>query len=401
MTKRLYYDDPYVTEFEGEILRRLETPDGPAVVLKETYFYPESGGQPHDLGTIDGIEVIRVTEDGEDVLHVLARFPDSDSCEMPYRRSSASRPHTATQRPTHPLRDVPATSRCSDDFVSPGRIHIHHRFGLAERPAGASVRRRGRSQPGRTSEPPVRSYFVESGDAAKLELRKDPTVEGTLRVVEIEGFDRQACCGTHPQNTAEVGIVSIRSVERFKGNTRVEFVCGDRALRDYKTAIERIRSLTQVLSSRESDLVDTASRLVEEKKELTKSLQAFREQALQSQAAEWISNAESRKGFTLVVRVVPDVTPAELRRTAVYVTAERSRVALLGALADERAHLVFGRSPDVEGLDMSAILRQAVPIVEGRGGGSAEIAQGGGPLLDGLEKALETAKKIVRESSEM
>ncbi len=395
MTKRLYYDDPYVTSFEGEILRRLETSDGPAVVLKETYFYPESGGQPHDLGTMDGIEIARVIEDGEEVLHVLACFPNSDvvKCRIDEARR---RDHTQQHNGQHILsatflRQSGAQTISFHLGSSTSTIDLDRKnvppelLSAVEDEANRVVRQNL----------PVRSYFVESGQAAKLELRKDPTVEGTLRIVEIEEFDRQACCGTHPRNTAEVGIISIRSVERFKGNTRVEFVCGDRAMRDYKTAIERIRSLAQVLNSPESGLVNTASRLVDEKKELTKSLQAFREQALQSQAAEWVSNAESREGLKLVVRVVPDVTPAELRRTAVYVTTGPARVALLGALAEARAHLVFGKSPDVEGPDMSAILRQVVPIVEGRGGGSPEIAQGGGPRLDGLEKALETASRIV------
>jgi alanyl-tRNA synthetase len=146
-------------------------------------------------------------------------------------------------------------------------------------------------------------------------------------------------------------------------------------------------------------LVETASRLVEEKKELTKSVRAFRQQALQKQAAEWVSSAEEYEGFRLIVRVVPEVGPAELRSVAVSFVAEPERVALLGAKADGRAHLVFGRSPDVERLDMATLLRQTVSKVEGRGGGSPQLAQGGGPRMDGLEEALEKARKAVRELS--
>jgi alanyl-tRNA synthetase len=146
-------------------------------------------------------------------------------------------------------------------------------------------------------------------------------------------------------------------------------------------------------------LVETASRLVAEKKELTKSLRAFRRQTLEKQAAGWVSKAESHRGFKLVVRVVPDVTPAELRSMVVSLAAEPARVALLGARAEGRAHLVFGRSPDVNGLDMAATLGQAVAKVNGRGGGSPQVAQGGGPRLDGLEEALEVARKIVTNGS--
>ena len=78
MTKRLYLTDPYTSSFEGRIVNRVETPDGPALILEGSYFYPDSGGQPHDLGTIDEIPVSRVIERGDDILHVVSRFPDAD-----------------------------------------------------------------------------------------------------------------------------------------------------------------------------------------------------------------------------------------------------------------------------------------------------------------------------------
>jgi alanyl-tRNA synthetase len=187
----------------------------------------------------------------------------------------------------------------------------------------------------------------------------------------------------------------IRATERFKGGTRVEFVCGDRALRDHRTSIDRIRSLALILNSSEKELVETATKLVEEKKGLAKSIQALREALLQHRASSWLSDAETTARFKLIVREVTDVTPAELRLLAIFITKERSQMALLGARADGRAHLVFARSADTIQIDMAGLLQDVLPLVGGRGGGSLHIAQGGGPKLDGLNQALERARDTV------
>ena len=213
--------------------------------------------------------------------------------------------------------------------------------------------------------------------------------------MDIEDFDRQACCGTHPQTTAEVGPIMIRAMERFKGGTRVEFVCGDRALRDHKATVERIRSLARVLSCPEEDLVETAAKLIEEKKERVRQIQSLREELLQNRAKNWLAEAEQMADLRVVVREVEDVNPGELRLLTIFLTKDPSRVALLGARAQGRAHLVFGCSANIPDMDMAELLRMVVPAVKGNGGGSPHMAQGGGSLLSGLAEALETAKQTL------
>ena len=393
MTKRLYHTDAYATQFEGIIVDRLDTPDGPAVALKETFFYPDSGGQPHDLGTIDGIPITRVIEKGEVVLHFLERFPEKDrvECRIDFNRRHDHMQQHAGQHILSAafLERARAQTRSFHLGASRSTIDLD-RASIApeviadvERKANQAVRN-GHS---------VRSYFVKSEEAERLELRKEPNVEGILRIVDIEDFDRQACCGTHPQTTAEVGPIVIRAMERFKGGTRVEFVCGDRALRDHKTTVERIRSLARVLSCPEEDLVETAAKLIEEKKERVRQIQSLREELLHNRAKSWLAEAEQLADLRVVVREVEDVNPGELRLLTIFLTKDPSRVALLGARAQGRAHLVFGCSANIPDMDMAALLRMVVPSVNGNGGGSPHMAQGGGSLLSGLAEALETAKQ--------
>jgi alanyl-tRNA synthetase len=395
MSKRLYLSDSYTTEFESRIVERRETPDGPAVILEETYFYPESGGQPHDHGTIGGIPIKKVTESGEEVLHILSEWPESDrvSCSIDRgRRNDHMQQHNGqhilsaaflreaeAQTLSFHLGSVSSTIDLDRGAIDPELIS------RVEQKANAVVR----------SARPVRSYLVKSEEASRLKLRKAPQVEGTIRIVDVEGFDRQPCCGTHPRNTAEVGPISIRGTERFKGGTRVEFVCGDRALRAYRECVDTIRSLSSVLNSPEHELVQTATDLIAGKKGLAKTVQTLREELLQHRASRWLSEAETRAGFKLVAREATDVTPAELRLLAIFITKEPSRVALLGARAEGRAHLVFARSADAAQIDMGGLLLESLPSVGGKGGGSPHIAQGGGPRLEGLDGALAKARESI------
>ena len=160
---------------------------------------------------------------------------------------------------------------------------------------------------------PIKSRFVSGVEALTLELRKTPPKQDSLRIVEVEGFDHQACCGTHPRSSAEIGPVVIRGLEKLKDSTRVEFLCGERALRDYRTTVRRIRSLASVLSSSEADLVDTAKKLQDERKSMGKQLRRLRSEALAASAEMWMRDADVINGVGVLTRDIPGVGAAELR----------------------------------------------------------------------------------------
>lgn len=213
---RPYLSDPYTTRFQARIVGRRETADGPAVLLDQTYFYPEGGGQPFDLGSIDGIPVRKVVEEGEAVLHVLERLPERDevSCVVDAERR---RDHMQQHSGQHILsaafiREAGAATVSFHLGSGTSTIDLDRMVGpeeiaRAEREANRAVERAL----------PIKSYFVGEEAAPGLELRKSPQVEGVLRIVEVEGFDRQACCGTHPRNSSEVGPILVRGTERVRG----------------------------------------------------------------------------------------------------------------------------------------------------------------------------------------
>jgi alanyl-tRNA synthetase len=397
VTERLYLRDPYVTEFEADVLERITTADGQALVFGATYFYPESGGQPYDLGTIDGIPVLRVVEaEDEIILHFVESLPDPDRARVDCRIDAARRRDHMQQ---HSGQHILSAAFVKEAGAQTTSFHLGAELSTidldrgdlseseierAERAANDVVRRAL----------PIHSRFVASSDARSLDLRKPPPDVETLRLVEVEGFDNQACCGTHPRTSSEVGPIVVRGLERFKQGTRVQFLCGDRALRDYHGAVSRVRELASVLSSSEADLVSTAEHLQEERKSMAKELGRVKGALLRLGVEEWMSEAERVGELELLVKIVDAVAPSELRSAATELAGKPGRVVLLGTVADGRAHLVFACSEGAPA-DMNALLQRSLEAVEGRGGGSPRVAQGGGPRTDGLSLALDHARKAL------
>ena len=398
MTRRLYLEDPYVTSFDADIVETRETDEGPALIFEQTYFYPDSGGQPCDLGTIGGVPITKIIEvdadDDDTVLHVVERLPEGSRvhCEIDAARRhdhmqqhagqhilSAAFVHEADARTTS--FHLGATASTIDVDKSPlSRDDIER----AEKAANALARRGV----------PIRGRFVTGDEARALELR-NPLPEGDrVRIVEVEGFDSQACCGTHPHSSSEVSPIVVRTFEKFKGGTRVEFLCGERALVDYRNTVARIRSLAGVLSSSETELVDAATKLQAERKSMGKELGKLKSRALLADAESWMDAARAIGGHSVLVKQAGELDPAELRSVAHKLVEKPDRVILLGSLADGRAHLVFARSDNVDA-DMGALLHVAVEAVDGGGGGSPEIAQGGGANTDGVAEALDVAMKLL------
>jgi alanyl-tRNA synthetase len=361
-------------------------------VFPRTYFYPESGGQPHDLGEIDGIPLVRVVETPEhSILHYVERFPERDRvrCRIDARRR---RDHMQQHSGQHILSAAfvkEAGANTTSFHLGGGTSTIdldrspltEEQIARAETTANAAVRKAL----------PIRSHFVPGGEAKAFELRKPAPEAESLRIVEIEGFDQQACCGTHPRSTAEVGPIVVRGWERFKQGTRVEFVCGDRALSDHRTTVARIRALASILSSTEAELVATAEKREQERKATGKELERLRRELLVARVEDWMRESADGK---LLVKDVPEASPAELRAAATALTAKPGRIVLLGSIEGGRAHLVFGCSESIDA-DMGALLKAAAPLVDGRGGGSRRMAQGGGSRTEGLAAALEKAASSV------
>jgi alanyl-tRNA synthetase len=399
MTERLYASDPYLLEFDAAVVGRREHEGRPTVVLDRTAFYAESGGQPWDTGTIGDARVVAVLEEGADVLHVLDRPVAADRVRGRVD-ADRRRDHRQQHHGQHLL------SKAFVEVAGAGTVAFH--LGsetttidldklVGEEQARAAERRANEVA---WEARPVRVSLLTAADARAQGLQPPEGVETDVRVVEAEGFDRQPCGGTHPRSTAEVGVVVITALERYKGGTRVSFACGHRALAAIGRRQAVLDRLVSTLSAPLDELEATAQKAKDDLVESEKRARGLLERALEGEARKLVAEARGEgpaptPAAPLLVAAAFDGWPAnDLRVLATHLVALAPCVALLGSRA-EKAHLVFAQS---EGLphDVPALLKAAVEHLGGKGGGRGNMAQGGGERLDLLDEALQRARDTVR-----
>ncbi|MDT7687306.1 MAG: alanyl-tRNA synthetase [Acidobacteriota bacterium] len=420
-TERLYYSDSHLVEFDAHVEAVTRTGDGrAAVTLDRTAFYPTGGGQPSDTGTLGAARVVECV-DAEDagMLHVVEGEAPEEGARVRGRvdwprRLDHIQQHTGQHILSQAFVELYGAQtrsfRMTEDACE---IDVD----LAD-PSDEKVERAvGRANEIIWDDRAVRIHLVTPDEAARLPLRKDSAREGSLRVIEVEGFDFSPCGGTHARNSGEVGIIAARHWERAKGLVRVTFVAGGRALADYRRANRAARATAALFSVARDDAAEAAARLQEEHKQLQRRLRAAEEIASRAEARELFEEAaraseatgggtdakggglEATGGELTVVARVFDARDAEsLRRLAFALAAHTRTVALLGSREADAARLVFARASDAEG-DMSALMREACITLEGRGGGHPDMAQGGGRRVNLLAEVIDAAASTVRGKS--
>ncbi len=210
------------------------------------------------------------------------------------------------------------------------------------------------------------------------------------------GFDLTPCGGTHVYQTGEVGMIAVRSWERAKGLVRIEFMAGVRALADYRRANESARAIAELFSAGRADTPELAARMIEENKQLQRRVRNLEEIAARVEAEELIARATAAHDHVRIVNEVFDNRDAEsLKQLALSLISHSATIALLGSRDKDAARLVFARSADAPG-DMNALMLDACAMLEGRGGGKPDLAQGGGKSVSKLGEAIAQAARVVR-----
>jgi alanyl-tRNA synthetase len=399
MTRRLYLSDPDLLEFDAAVVARREHAGRPAVVLDRTAFYAESGGQPWDTGTLGEARVIAVVEEAGDVLHVLDRPLEGERARGrvdPERR----RDHVQQHHGQHLLSKAFVETAAAQTIA----FHLGSEATTIDLDRPVTLQQ-ARAAERRASEicwqaRPVRVSMLSVDQARAEGLEPPEGVTGDVRVVDAEGFDRQPCGGTHPRSTAEVGVIVVTSLEKYKAGTRVSFVCGHRALAAVAQRQEILDRLVSTLSAPLDELAATAQKLKDDLVDGERRAKGLLERALDGDARRLLAEAQGdgpapTTASPALVVVALDGWPAtDLRLLATRVVALAPAVALLGSRSD-KAHLVFTQT---DGLphDVPGLLKEAVERLGGRGGGRGNLAQGGGDRLDRLDEALAHAAEIVK-----
>jgi alanyl-tRNA synthetase len=378
VTERLYYTDSYLASFSAAVSEHAD--GGRRVYLDRSAFYPTSGGQPHDLGTLNGIPVFDVVDDGERVAHLLAAPLAMTSVEglvdWP-RRFDHMQQHTGQ----HLL------SAVFIELLNAETASVH--FGADSSTLDLDV---GELSPGQVADVQDRANAVAAENrpvtvsledaATATGLRKPSERAGMLRLVSIAELDKSACGGTHVRATSEIGSILIRRVERVKKRVRVDFVCGLRAARRARADYLALSHVATGFSA----ALDDVPALVDRQRIDLRDAHAARDSLVRElatyQARDRIAvTAPNGSGRRVVTELISGGPLDALRPLALAVASEDGAI-FIGAL-DDPASIMLATSPS-SGVDAGAVLKELLAASGGRGGGSARLAQGSLPSKEAL-----------------
>jgi len=406
-TDRLYYDDQERMEFEAVVLEVFERDDGRYdVVLDQTMFYPEGGGQPPDHGTLSTDDVTAEVTDVQIVDGTVLHTVDADPGKGEFvrggvdatRRRRLMCHHTATHIVIHCARQVlgeHVRQAGAQKGTERSRIDVTH-YESVSRAQIKEIEHRAndlvRANTSVTQEWPDR-HEAEGEHGFDLYQGGIPTGE-QIRLIHVDD-DVQACGGTHVARTGDVGTIKILGTERVQdGVVRIEFAAGDAAIQATQDAEDALAEAAEVLDVAPQEVPDTARRFFEEWKERGKTIEELKEELAAVRAAGSADGEEvDVDGATAVVQRL-DADMDELRATANALVSE-GKIAVLGSGRDGATFVVA--VPEDSAVNAGEVVSRLAAEVGGGGGGPPDFAQGGGPDAEALDDALDDAPEVLRQ----
>jgi alanyl-tRNA synthetase len=404
-TERLYYEDQQRTEFEAVVLDVFEREDGYDVVLDQTMFYPEGGGQPADTGSLSTDDVtVEVTDvqrrDGV-ILHRTDESPGKGEFVRgqidTHRRRQLMRNHTATHVVIHAARQVLGEhirQAGAQKGVDASRIDVHH-YERITREEEREIERYANELVMENT--PVKQEWPHRNEAEErhgFDLYQGGIPPGTnIRLIHV-AEDVQACGGTHVARTGDIGAIKLHTTERVQdGVERISFAAGDAAIRATQRTEDALYEAADVLDVTPEEVPETAERFFEEWKARGKTIEDLKEQLAEVRASGADGAEEVDVGGTPAVVQRVDADMDELRATA-NALVEEGKIAVLGSGLDGAQFVVA--VPAGSDVNAGAVVSELAAKVGGGGGGPPDFAQGGGPDDDALDDALDDAPDVLR-----
>ncbi|MBY0121221.1 alanine--tRNA ligase-related protein [Bacillus sp. S/N-304-OC-R1] len=398
MENKLYYKDPYMHTFRAHVLKQEIDEQGKQyVVLNETAFYPTGGGQPHDTGYIDDVKVIDVEEVNGEIRHYLEKEWQGSQNEVQGQIDWARRFDFMQQHAGQHI----LTAAFVELFNIPtigfhlGRETVTIDLDIDQLSESQVIEAEQLANKIVLEGRPIETKWVAEEELVNYQLRKELAVTENIRLVIIPDFDYNGCGGTHPKTTAEVGAIKILDWERQKNKIRVQFVCGGRVISQLHQKQKVIKELTDLLNAPELDLAAAAKKLIDSGKEREKSLEALQEVLLSYEAKELLNHAESTEKGKVICEVFQNRSIQELQKLGRSIAAESNEaVVFLANELNGKLQFVCARGSEVTS-SMKKVSGALLGLINGKGGGSDQFAQGGGESLLSGEQLLQHAKELV------
>ncbi len=399
-TRALYYEDVDMLEFQGKVVDIING----GILLDQTAFYPEGGGQECDLGTLDGHKITKVIKVNSSVLHYIdGALPRKGqvmkgSIERE-RRHQLMRHHTSAHIINSTARNMLGNhiwQAGAHKSETEGRLDITHYENLTSEQRDALEREVNKVI---LADLKVKIQFMPRDEAESLHgyrLYQGGAVPGkVIRVVEIIGLDAEACGGLHAKTTSFVGPIRIRRTKRIQdGIVRVEYSSGMAAVEDMQRDKTMVEALSERLNTPQEKVVEAAERLQLELRETGKKVDSLLTQHNEDVSRSLLERATLVDGVRLVVHQARPGEDAETISKAL--TMNPSTLVIIG-VADKNAKVLVSRSPELK-VDCRALLKEIMKLLGGGGGGKPEYAQGGGGDASKLPQALALAPELARKA---
>ncbi|WP_238916634.1 DHHA1 domain-containing protein [Clostridium sp. YIM B02555] len=397
--EKIYYDNQYLKKFTAEIVDIKEIDNKFHVILDKTAFFPGGGGQNCDLGSLENEKIIDVYEKDDIVYHVLEKKPikiHKVKCMIDWnRRTDGMHQHLGQ----HVLSGAFFNLFNSNTFA----IHLGSDistvdiYGILSEEQVREAEKLANKIIGDAI--PVESFVPTKAELKKLTLRRAlPNTQEDIRVVKIGDFDINACCGLHPASTLDLRLIKIKRFEKHKDGTRIEFLAGERAVSDSFKKDEFQNSICRYLSCNESEAINGIKNLNESLRttnEMNKSLNIL---LAKYQEKEMLEDAAKLNDIRVIKKIfVGENLKYVSNLTSKLIENERT-IALMAVQSEEKVNLIFACSKDIKEVKMNDLLKDAISLIDGKGGGSPFQAQGAGKNNANLESTLDYAFNKITQS---
>ncbi len=394
-TKKLYEEDSFLTQCTANVLECSPKGDSWQVVLDQTVFFPEGGGQPSDAGTLGGAAMSYAAERDGVVYHTVdAPLTVGETVEAQIdwaRRLDHIQQHSGEHILSYAIwkkYDVGNIGfHLGRDTVTIDLTRALTQVELdgAEDFANQIV----------WEDKPVSTFWRQDDQLETLDMRKKTEkVEGLLRIVAMEGGDVCTCCGTHVSRTGQVGPIKILRQDSHKGGVRIEFICGGRAIEDYRSKHRQISALGAALSTKDEGILAAVSNLREEAASLRGQLRARSALLMAARAKELLADHAAQGNYPAVATAQNDIGAQEAKQLLTELLKTENMTAAVVYADGERVGYLIGSSGKG---DCKNLCQVANGLFGGKGGGSATFAQGSGKLSAGWQESVALLEKAIRD----
>ena len=397
MTRKLYWENPYLHETEASIIKKEKKEGKYHVRLDRTIFYPDmSGGQPGDVGTINGERVIETIEHEDGLTHILESQVTGPKVKLSIQsdhRFDMMQQHTGQHLLSGVLYNLLGGETISfhlgKDYSS---IDVtltdmdHEEASNVEALCNRIIQ----------SNFKVKTYIVNQEKLRLLPVRKAPSVDTNIRMVEIDGFDYSPCGGTHVNHTGELGLLKITKWDHYKGNLRIQFLTGQRAFVDYSSKFKSVRSISNLLSSSDDNIEAKVEKILMDKINLEKEVRSGREELISARSSVLVEGSENIGDVSLISKMYDNFDFKTLSHLGSHISNNYERVVqIYGISNDGLGQFIISKSKDIS-IDLGNVYKQLAGEFKLKGGGNTNTVQGSVPTVN-LDSLLQRAREIITQ----